>query len=39
MNKYLFMAIVVLGAALIATWYNAAIYEEKYKVAEANVRA
>ena len=39
MNKYLFMAIVVLGAALIATWYNAAIYEEKYKVAEANVKA
>ena len=33
------MAIVVLGAALIATWYNAAIYEEKYKVAEANVKA
>ena len=39
MNKYLFMAIIVLGAALIATWYNAAVYEEKYKVAEANVKA
>ena len=39
MNKYLFMAIIVLGTALIATWYNAAIYEEKYKVAEANVKA
>ena len=33
------MAIIVLGAALIATWYNAAVYEEKYKVAEANVKA
>ena len=39
MNKYLLMAIIVLGIALTIVWYQAEQYQNKWKVAEANVKA
>ena len=39
MNKYLLMAIIVLGIALTTVWYQAEQYQNKWKVAEANVKA
>ena len=39
MKKYLIMAIIVLGIALVATWYQAKLYQDKWKIAEANVKA
>ena len=39
MNKYLFMAIIVLSIALVATWHQAELNLSKWKTAEANVKA
>lgn len=39
MNKYLMMAILVLGTTLAIIWYRAASFEHKWEVAEANVKA
>ncbi len=39
MNKYLFAAILVMGIAIIIVWQRANMYEDKWKTAEANVKA